>query len=604
MNFKKRIANTILGEDSLFYVHSGSNVQLNEDIDFEDERETIEIKGDNIEIDGNGFRLKGHKNAIQFLIEGDDITIKNVTFENIRMRDGDGIIIHSGGKLTLNNCNFEKNYKCSPKGGIITNRDGEIIFEDCNFKKNNNPRANGGIINNQHGLVTLSGCDIRKNNARFGGAIFNKGEINIEGCNFSDNFASKGMSIFNAINADLNMGICNFIREYKTDEVTSLNNEIINMGIISIADENQKDFIKRYSHGGFMHVISKNAASFAYLKELIASSEDKISLDRDVIFRSTDEAITIRRRNLEIDGNGHVIDGFGRSNILNIISENITLKNIYFRNGSGKEGSAITNDSNSLVLENCYFENNISENGGAIKNNGKITARNCHFENNISNHKYGGAIDNNGEFILRKCLFTGNFSKEYGGAINNSKLLCIYDCEFISNLADNGACIHNTPEGEVKIDICTFNNNKAFKKGCILFNKNQAHISNVNTKNNVSAKDSNVIYQKGDENSMTKIEDSNFSRKYFNNSLIFIENGTCHIESTTFDIKKEDNESYLIYNDNAIIKFRNTDFNTSQIIYNDNITYVDKEDNIEDYIQHGESGQSLKYFTDNKELKN
>ncbi len=603
MNLKKRIANTILGEDSLFYVHSGSRVKLSEDIDFEED-ETIEIKGDDIEIDGAGFKIKGHKNNVQFHIEGDDITIKNLTFETIRMREGNGIFIHSGGKLTFKKCNFEKNYKCTPNGGIIANLNGEIVFEDCNFTANNNPRANGGVINNQDGLITLSGCDIRKNNARFGGAIFNRGEVNIEGCNFSDNFASKGMSIFNAVNADLNIGICNFLREYKTDEVTSLNNEINNMGVITIINENQKEFIKKHSYGGFLHVISQNAASFAYLRELLARDTEKITLDRDIIFRSTDEAITIRRRNVEIDGNGYSIDGFGKINILNITSENITLKNIYFKNGAGNEGSAITNDSKSLVLENCYFENNISENGGAIKNSGKIIARNCHFENNISNHKYGGAIDNDGEFVLRKCYFTGNFSKECGGAINNSKSIEIYDCEFVSNLADKGACIHNTDDGEVTIDICTFNNNKAFKKGCILFNKNQAHISKATANNNVSSRDSNIIYQKGGENSLTKIEDSNFTREYFNNSLIFIENGTCNIESTTFDIKKEDSDSYLIYNENAVVKFRNTDFNTSQIIYNDNITYVDKNDNMEDYVEHGKSGQSLKYFTDNRELKN
>ena len=55
------------------------------------------------------------------------------------------------------------------------------------------------------------------------------------------------------------------------------------------------------------------------------------------------EGIYIKGDNITIDGNGHVIDAKGKVKMFTIFGNNISFKNILFKNGHSKESSAVIN---------------------------------------------------------------------------------------------------------------------------------------------------------------------------------------------------------------------------------------------------------------------
>jgi iron uptake system EfeUOB component EfeO/EfeM len=151
---------------------------------------------------------------------------------------------------------------------------------------------------------------------------------------------------------------------------------------------------------GFLDKITKvlMPRNFKYMHKLIHKGKKEIVLDSDIII-SDDEARDIYRGieidvdDIIIDGNGKTIDAAGKSRIFLITADNITLKNIIFKNGNVQKnydnqinslGGAIRiNYNNSLTIRNCEFLNNSSLNGGAIHNKqGTLTIIESALNNN------------------------------------------------------------------------------------------------------------------------------------------------------------------------------------------------------------------------------
>lgn len=572
MGFKDRLKNAIASEisDGDNYLASLisrgiKEIKLREDIEIS---ETVTIDNDDIVIDGCNHTIDACGKTQIFNIKSNNVTLKNINFKNA--------------------------YTNNP-GGAIFNLEGEVKIINCNFINNRTFGGDGGAIYNKNGNVTIDECDFRDNTAKFGGAIYNGNTITVTLSNFSNNHSSKGLSIFNRLNSKSTLSICNFKRD--DESMLNINPEIYNMGIITV-ERFQKQIIQNMTQGGFIHINSDNVKTFQYLDDLIRSGEKEIKLDCDIEFEdSYTGKLIIDEDNITIDGCDHIIDGMGKSDILKINGNGVTLKNINFRNGSADEGAAIVNRSNSLTLVNCNFECNISHSSGAIDNYGKIDAENCNFEKNIANEICSGAIDNKGELNLTKCNFIGNSSIRYGGAINNANTLSLYDCYFESNISENGASVNNGKNASVTILKSVFENNKAFKQGSIIYNDNYANMNDCKSTNNISNKYSNIIFQNGDENSRLEIENCIFSRDSFNNNLIFIENGSCNIKSTKFSLNRAHKHSYTIYNENGIVELENIDFENikEKTIFNNNALYVKKDEGNEKYIDSGNDSLPLKY---------
>ena len=513
------------------------------------------------EIDENDIESLINKGLKEITLKKDiDLTkTVNINTDNITI-DGKNHAITSnreqifnitGDNITLKNITF-KNAHPDQAGGAIYNRNGKLRIIECNFINNHSARDNGGAIYNENGSVIIDSCDFRSNTARFGGAIYNKKTMTVMFSNFSNNNSSKGPSIFNA--SDLTLETCNF---------------------------------------GFIHINSNDAKSPKYLNDLIQSGKSEIKLDCDIEFKGKNE-IVIDIDNLRIDGAGHRIDAMGMSNIFKITADNVSLSNINFRNGTSKEGGAIINKGKSLSLFNCDFDCNISSYGGALKNEGTLEAKKCNFNKNIANSDNGGAIGNCGNLKLTDCNFLYNSAIGNGGAIDNKKILDLNNCCFKSNVAKNGGVLNN--EGNVSLDECRFKENKAFKQGSVLFNASIVWMKNCKSINNISNKYSNIIFQNDNESSELIIEKSRFTRDSFNNNLIFLENGKSHIKSSQFIIKREHEDSFIIYNENAVVKVENLKFEnlSNNLIYNNNILEIEKE--LKDYVKSGNESLNIKYL--------
>lgn len=544
------------------------NIQLECDIYI---KNSIKITQDDLTIDGNGHTIDAQNNSQIFNITGNNITLKNIIFKNALTKKS---------------------------GGAILNFKGAIKVIDCEFINNTTSQGDGGAICNWNGNMEVNHCEFNNNcSEKDGGAIFNGGEIIISHSDFHNNISKRGLTIFNNSDSILTLKKSNFKRDNSNLENSLTNNEIFNKGMINLESgkTNQKKLIK----SGFIHEVSNNFNSFKYLDNLIQDNE-KIILDCDIEKINENDyknGITIDKDGLIIDGNGHTIDALGKSRIFTITAQNVTLKNINFKNGTSDMGGSIKTKSNSLMIINCNFENNLSQDGGAIYNDGIINLYKCNFENNISKKDYGGAIQNNNEIILKECNFKNNISKNYAGAINNSKSLIPRDCTFKSNLAKIGGAINNTDEGITNILKCNFKDNFSISQANSIFNDGYGTIKECNFNNLKYDNNPTIIYHNGTEDSELTIENSIFSQEYLKNNAIYVKNGFCNIISSKFNILQKAN--YIVHNENAILKIEKLKVNNSNnIIFNNNILKIRKDEFRENEIKLGEKSKEIKYLNE------
>ena len=574
-------------------IHSGGKqIIINDDFFL---TETLTIDVDDILIDGQGHTIQASgRNTRIFLVTSNNVTLKNITFKNGNATDEGGAISNVDGTLNIMRCKFIGNTSHEGGGGAIYNMQGKVNIENCRFEANRSNRGDGGAIFNLNGEIDISGdCEFDSNSSKFGGAIYNGKTLNLKNATFKNNTSLKGLSIFNTNDAALSE--CGFERTEEHD--VNANSEIHNLGTLYI-ETAQKESIQSITRGGFIHLKSTNTKSFKYLNSLIGSGVKEIKLSHDIINKEFKKGIDINHDNTVIDGDGHIIDGFAKG-IFNINACNVTLKNIIFRNGSTFEGGAINNKSDSLTLINCSFECNISNDGGAINNEGYIEIKECDFSKNIANETDGGAINNKGEAKLTNCSFTNNSSHNNGGAISNLGRLDIEGGEFKSNRAkNNGASINNAKGASLTLIGTSFENNSAKGKGSVIFNDHHVKMEECAFSNNISTEFSNIIFQHGDKHSHLNIKGCAFSRDAFTNNLIFIENGSCDVNSSAFNITKERENSHVIYNENGILKVKDLEFEniSSEIIFNNHVIFIEKNKDMEKYIKSGDKGKPFEYI--------
>ena len=240
------------------------------------------------------------------------------------------------------------------------------------------------------------------------------------------------------------------------------------------------------------------AKTFAELDELIHSGEN-IALNADVSLKDSEardykDGIKIDEDNLVIDGYGHIIDADGKTSIFMIDAENVTIKNIVFKNAFSHMGGAVSNIGE-VTFENCTFTGNIaSELGGAIVNDEKMSIYNCLFEGNSSGG-VGGAISATfaSELEIRNTKFKSNKARleidcpgeilpddaqGFGGAIYNNGKLNISTVEFCKNTCDRkGGAMIVLPDSEIKIKNTLFEDNHAKVDGGVFHTMGDVDIS-------------------------------------------------------------------------------------------------------------------------------
>lgn len=276
-----------------------------------------------------------------------------------------------------------------------------------------------------------------------------------------------------------------------------------------------KDFYNYYIKYGPLVRLFRDIRSFNEFQMLINESDGNVSFDFDVVFTQDDSVICISSDDLVIDGNGHTVDALAKSSILEVNSNNVTLKNINFMNSNSKQSCLHVAKESSLNLFNCKFKNNCSENGGAINNEGEIKLEGCSFEKNSALGR-AGAIENhrNSKVYLTGCNFSKN-SAENGGALSNMGRcgLSVRDCNFENNNAlDTGGVIYNWL-GLSDVEGSNFINNESESAGAIDNYLGNIRLKESRFKDNTVKKDAGAIFNGGSTASFDCLFENNSALK-------------------------------------------------------------------------------------------
>lgn len=316
-----------------------------------------------------------------------------------------------------------------------------------------------------------------------------------------------------------------------------------------------------------------------------ADEGSTINLDKDYNFDSISSGISISKQ-LTIDGKGHSIDGANLARIFYVDADNVTLKNIVFKNSNFKTeyssfGGSIYWKGSNGILKNCDFVNctvtstyssdNFYSYGGAVYwtgDNGKIDG--CSFTNCLATSKsskgnsysYGGAVYcNAADGVVNNCSFTDCLSVAYssqysvvgayayGGAIywaanngvaSNNKFSRCYaqaDAAHPSSTKDSrGAAIYWKGSNGL-IDNCYFKDNSKTENGVIYANGDYLKVTSSlfldNFKNN--------IYWNALEGSVSNsifITSSSYYPVYSSSSQVLADYNWWGNTADNFDVKK------------------------------------------------------------------
>ena len=148
-------------------------------------------------------------------------------------------------------------------------------------------------------------------------------------------------------------------------------------------------------------------------------------------------------------------------------------------------------DNTTVIFDNITFSGGVaSESGGAIKHrDGTLVFKNCTFSGNKTT-QYGGVFNiyNTAVVIAENCRFYKNTSEAAGGVvhISDAKASASFkDCYFgdgtdaNQNSAKNGG-VFSFYHGNVTVEGCTFNNNKATEAaGAIFFSSSSTITVNI-----------------------------------------------------------------------------------------------------------------------------
>ena len=432
-------------------------------------------------------------------------SVSNCTFINNTAQMGGGAIYSSWtNNWSISNCVFINSYARYDGGAIITWGDNNGLICNCTFEDNSAGRdgetvfwynGNGNIDNskfiniNKHGgkVIYSTNTNVIISNSNFedetvenlndiiyGGTVINC-TLNSPSTKIDPSMTITTTDIHYGENATINVSISNDATG--SIIITVDNNEyelqiIDGKATLTINNLETGTYTAYATYTGDMKYLPANASStftvsskanktFTDLKNLIdaASPKDTIKLEDDYTNDGsiTADGITISKA-ITIDGKGHTLDAKGSSRIFKINAENVTLKNIIFKNGHGNNGGAIQWMNTKGVAANCTFINCSAKNGGSVYWNGENGMINTSTFDHSTATSNGGAIywnANNGE--IANSIFTNSYAQN-GGAVYvpENKNVEIKSSIFDSNIAEeeSGAVYGGTVD-----DDCTFKNN-------------------------------------------------------------------------------------------------------------------------------------------------
>ena len=388
---------TIKAEDGVTPYLSGSSA-----------RRIFTLNGNNILL--NGLVFTGGKNANYggaSLINGNDVTFKNCTFQSCNSIYGGALYINAS-NTCIDDCWFKSNAAQSSKyytrGGAIYINDETEGTKIINSNFNSTNKADyGGAIFIGSGSTIVNNSNFFYNIAEYGGGgaiymIGTAGQNIIENCIFTrnQNYAGTGGG---AIMAE------------------SIGNKIIGSKFINnFASDNGGAILVRRSNNMIVN----------------SSFEDNKA--------ARGGAICLRFISKNINENNSIVGcNFTANGKAIRVGEEVLTK-----------GGAIFSYANKTYILDCNFNDNLALSGGAVlfgcdangnrANNNTI--ENSTFKNNQAVRYGGGAVSSasTGDKILNS-TFISNTAKNYGGALSMD-YVDVYDSTFTDNMAIEGTAIY------------------------------------------------------------------------------------------------------------------------------------------------------------------
>ena len=478
----------------------------------------ISSLGDEITIKKSSFCQNSSEGSGGAIDSSDDtLTIEESVFRQNSSQGSGGAISSSGKEVTIEESVFRQN-SSQGSGGAINIIEGNFKVFNCKFYDNKSPDSvitnhdslndyNSVFIGNQTEKIIVNEGDNSnysniggkfKDNEVYGSLILNTGKsVTLDRSTFDNNLSDIGsQNIFNEGNLIL-----------INPKIKDKGKTILNKGhvLIKKSPEYLRDKINNKGTVETDEPPKEEKYDFGFLdKEIHQNTVKKIILNHDILLETYEcdfyeGGIVLDIDNFIIDGNGHAIDGSSKSRIFTIIGNNVTLKNIIFKNGyshknydspPNNNGGAIKINRNvRLNIENCKFINNVSEEfGGAIYAYGDLSVTESAFN---ENHAItGGALYATEELSVTESAFNENHAEDSGGAIFNCRDFSLIKSNFLKNRAKNGGAIKN--KGALSINNSSLNENHATDGGAI---KNNGTLSiNNSSLNENHATDGGAIY--------------------------------------------------------------------------------------------------------------
>lgn len=457
--------------------------------------------------------------------------VMKLVYSQFMENTSDGEIISNEGHLKFIESEFSKN----DAELLISNlKDGMLVVSKGEFEGNTLSKS---MILNESEYCEISSSTVFRNNASEMD-IVNRGHLLIGKVSFEDS----GKTILNEGNVELNEQASRSIVE-----------SIENSGEIILNET--EDIHEPSAERGF-----------SYLNDLIHESEDSnILLTEDIMLKHEEMAffeggIELDTDGLVIDGDGHTIDAAEGSRIFIITAENVTLKNIVFKNGKN----------------HVDYDNIINNGGGAIRitSNSKVNIKNCRFESNSSQDR-GGAIQNLGKLTIYDSLFRLSDAKRFGGCIFNRGILDITLSKFCESSSENGGVICNDSlsdeiQGRLAVAKSAFSNSRATLGGALYNN------GDVSLLENTFEKSTSKTYGGAIHNLKTvKIDNSEFMENSAESRGGAINNeGDLSIDKATFISNSSNSGGAILTQSDATVsnsKFSNNSSEWGSAIHNKGI---------------------------------
>lgn len=300
---------------------------------------------------------------------------------------------------------------------------------------------------------------------------------------------------------------------------------ILSVSAVS-ADENITHDVN--AHDGYAVQESPDVGNFTTLNDEISNLAvgDYYKLKKDYAYNPDDSdfinGVKITEDNVVIDGDGHTIDGAGMARIFDIVSKNVTLKNINFVNGHSSENGGAIYAKSSLNILNSTFTNNtaVSSGGAVFVESAFLDSKiDSIFINNSANS--GGAIYFKGTTVNLTVngYFENNSAQKSGGAIYvyGASTNATFASEFYNNsanLTSGGAIFFRSPVENSIFDSIFKYNGAGYGAGIFFYKRSNNNRFSSDFRYNVALSCGGAMFFHNTTNN------NNFTGYFINNSAL------------------------------------------------------------------------------------